>query len=133
MSFPDNTAEILIYLGYDPSDFMVAADGGGTVIREWAHADPMPTEQDINDAALGAAKHFAKEMIRSEAQSLILKKWPWWKQSNAQLGLYPAAVVEACQDDIAAVIQASNAAEDAIDAAATIEAVEAVSASWPVI
>lgn len=86
-----------------------------------------PTER------LADVKAEAKLSIREQAYSLIVGKWPIWKQSNAQMGVYPIAVLEECQGDIAAVIQASNAAEDAIDAAATIEAVEAVSASWPVI
>ena len=37
------------------------------------------------------------------------------------------------QADIAAVIAASNAAEDAVAAATTVAQVEAVTATWPVI
>ncbi len=40
---------------------------------------------------------------------------------------------DAMQAGIAATIDASNTASDAVDAALTVQAVEAVTVSWPVI
>jgi hypothetical protein len=79
--------------------------------------------------------HIAERIdaIRSEARERIEAKYPEWRQRSAALGLYPAAYVAQMQADIAAVIAASNAAEDAVDAATTNPAAEAVAAAWPVI
>lgn len=72
-------------------------------------------------------------VVRTDARQRIEAKYPEWRQRSAALGVYPAEYVAQMQADIAAVIAASNAAEDAVAAATTVEQVEAVTATWPVI
>lgn len=71
--------------------------------------------------------------IRAEARVRIEVKWPLWAQNNVALGLYNETVCTQCRADIAAVITASNLAEDAVLAATDTEAMLAVTASWPTI
>lgn len=82
---------------------------------------------------LAASKTLRLFEIRKEAAAVIEADWPTWKQNNCSLGVYPEATTAQCADDIAAVIAASNTAEDAVDAATTVAEVEAVTPSWPVI
>ena len=69
--------------------------------------------------------------IRAEAEVLILTDYPLWYQSNVANGIYTSAVGDAMTAAIAAFISASNTAEDAVDAATTPSAVEAVTPDWP--
>jgi hypothetical protein len=69
--------------------------------------------------------------VREEAQARIVASYPLWRQSNAALGLVPEAEVLVMQNFIADHIDASNAAEDAIDAATTVAQVEGVTPLWP--
>lgn len=89
--------------------------------------------QAIVDAydPLPGAKAEKLAAIRAEAQERIFALYPPWRQSNAALGLVPEADVLAMQDFIADHIDASNAAEDAIDAATTVAQVEGVTPTWP--
>ena len=82
---------------------------------------------------LSAAKAQKLTEIRAEANTIIEAKWPVWKQNNCNMGVYPATTLVECQSDIASVIQASNTAEDQVDAATTTTEVEAVTPMWPVI
>ena len=86
----------------------------------------------FNEAeVLASAKTEQQRIIRQQAASRITAKWPLWAQANCSLGIYPDATVAQCASDIAAVIAASNTAEDAIEAATTVAEVEAVTATWP--
>lgn len=118
--------------GGDGADCVVVEHNGEQYIAEWNRQEPKPDEATLLAAynPLPDAKIEKIEKIRAEAKSVIESKWPVWKQSNVALGVYEGTT---CADDIASVITASNAAEDAVDAATTVQEVEAVSAIWPVI
>ena len=54
MSYPVNTHDILIASGYEHfRDFIFCP--GGSAPLQWLHADPQPTEQQINEWATDAA------------------------------------------------------------------------------
>lgn len=69
--------------------------------------------------------------IRAEAKTRIESSYPQWRQLDAALGLLPDAYTTQMRAEIAAIIEASNTAEDVVDAATTIESVNAVEAVWP--
>ena len=51
MAYPNNLAQILILMGYEhETNFEVRddLDGNGPYFDSWAHADPQPTENDVN-------------------------------------------------------------------------------------
>lgn len=133
MALGKNTATTLVHMGYKPLIDFDAYFDGATITIDWYHAGIQPTEADIAAAELPSAKSIALQIIRAQAQDVIVAKWPIWKQINAQSGVYGPDVLQQCTTDIAAVIEASNTAEDAIDAATTPEQAEAVTATWPVI
>lgn len=50
MAYPLYTATILQLMGYEPdTDFEVWDDGAGPYIAVWLHADPEPTDTDVNN------------------------------------------------------------------------------------
>ena len=55
MSYPNDTAAALLSIGYNYDDFLVEKSSAGTFIREWHHADPQPTEQQITDTIASQA------------------------------------------------------------------------------
>ena len=55
------------------------------------------------------------------------------EQVSRSIGVYGASEQAALSTGIAATVDASNTASDAVTAATTIEAVEAVAVTWPVI
>lgn len=71
--------------------------------------------------------------IRSQARTIIMAKYPDFVQLNAANGIYPAVIADPMKADIAAVIVASNLAEDAVDTATTKAEVDAVTPNWPVL
>lgn len=133
MSLPNKTSGILKYLGHDVDKIDVMDEYGVITITRWDAPTLQPTDQEIIDAVLPYTKHVKLTQIRAEANKIIETKWPAWRQNNCALGVYPEAVAAECADDIAAVIAASNSAEDAVDAATTVQDVEAVTPTWPVI
>jgi hypothetical protein len=70
--------------------------------------------------------------INSDCRARITASWPIEKQVSATIGIYGAAELAAMTEWIDAHIDASNVACDAVDAATTLEAVEAVTVAWPV-
>ncbi len=68
---------------------------------------------------------------RAECSRRIFDRYPAGRQLSALAGLYDSANVAAMTDWIAATIAAENTAADAIEAATTVQQVEAVSVSWP--
>ena len=91
-----------------------------------------PTPAELAAAELPAAKHFAIAANRAECSRRIFERYPPGRQLSALAGLYDSANVAAMHEWIAANIAAENTAADAIEAATTVQAVEAVSVSWPV-
>lgn len=77
------------------------------------------------------AKASKKQSINDECAALIFAKWPVGRQLSCNAGMYLPAVVEQRDADVAAMIEASNTATAAVDAALTVEQVEAVTATWP--
>lgn len=135
MALPSNTGVILQHLFPQlvaNKDYSVGVVND-VVYLNWSSVEQQPTEQQIIDAELPAIKSYQKEVIRRQANEIITAKWPIWKQNNAQSGIYPAAVLLECNNDIAAVIEASNVAEDSIDSATTVTQAESVTATWPII
>jgi len=112
------------------TDYRIESPG---VIVYW-DADalgPQPTAQAIADAELPAAKAKKLADIRSEANALIVSKWPIWRQINAVADIYPQATRDEMEADIVSVVEASNAAESAVTAAESVADVGAVTATWP--
>ena len=126
-----NYGQIMLYLRPQASngvEYFAHADG-----VMWVGPGVGPTQQEIADAELPAAKSFAVAANRAEARRRILARWPLEQQSSATLGIYPQSVADTMRANIAAVIAAENDAADLIDAATTVAEVEAVVPNWPVI
>lgn len=128
-----NLATIIAYLYPNARPLVDFTIANGTIVQWDGAIGPQPTQQQIDDATLPTAKSLRVTDIRAQAQARILAKYPLWRQTNAALGVYPQAYASQMQADIAAVIEASNAAEDAVTAAADVAAVDAVNPNWPVI
>lgn len=106
-------------------------DGNGPYIAEWNRQESQPTQNEINGVTLQVAKAIKLAEVRNTAKIRIYTVYPDWRQQNAALGLLPVDYVLAMHQYIASVIQASNTAEDQIDAATTEEQVNGVIPLWP--
>ena len=83
---------------------------------------------------LAAAQAQRIAQINAECRARLIAKYGTAEeQVSRSLGIYGTAERAAMIAGIADTIDASNTATDAILAAATIEAVEAVTVAWPVI
>lgn len=121
-----------LYPGIDMlRECIVQDDGDGPRIAQWNRPEPQPTPAEIETARLPAAKAARIVAINAECQTRILARWPLEQQVSAQMGIYGAEQADACRAWIDAHIAASNTASDAVDAAATESAVEAVTVTWP--
>ena len=107
----------------------VYEDGGQYFVNIAAGGIRPVTDAEI----LAATKTYRIASIRAEARTRIEATYPEWRQRSAALGVYPPEYVAQMQEGIAAVIAASNAGEDAVDAAVDVAAVEAVTVTWPVL
>ena len=107
-------------------------DGAGPYIAQWRRPEPQPTPAELAAAELPASRQFAVAANRSECSRRIYERYPAGRQLSALAGLYDLANVAAMHEWIALNIAAENTAADAIEAATTVQAVEAVSVSWPV-
>ena len=128
-------ANILSYLFPDVDffrDCRLRDDGNGAYIAEWRRAEPQPTPAELVAAELPAAKAVYIAANRAECSRRIFERYPAGRQLSALAGLYDPGNVAAMTDWIAANISAENAAADAIEAATTVAAVEAVTVAWPV-
>lgn len=124
--------QTLQHLGYLLDvDFDAYVASGEPVIK-WLSNRPQPTTAEIEAARLPATKAARIAQINAECESRILAVWPLEKQVSALAGIYGAAQRTAMDALIAAHIDASNIASDAVTAATTVEAVEAVAVTWPV-
>lgn len=74
---------------------------------------------------------YLQSVVKAEAKQVIEKKWPLWSQNNCSLGIYSSTIIAQCKTDIAAVISASNTAEDNIANAASLDVALTIKASWP--
>ena len=71
--------------------------------------------------------------IRANAKRIIEKKYPLWFQANVSNGIYSDAVGDTMKAGIVSVITESNRCEDLVDAATTVEQINAVTPNWPVL
>ena len=69
--------------------------------------------------------------IRAEAQTVITADYPLWFQSNVALGVYDSTVGDPMKAAIAAIIVASNTAEDAVEACTTLAEIRNTTPTWP--
>jgi hypothetical protein len=116
-------------------DWIVSNDGTGQVLSYWNPAlGPQPTAQQLADAELPAAKALRIADINAECRSRLLARFgDAAEQVSRSLGIYGQAEKTALENGIAATIDASNTASDAVLAAADIATVEAVTVAWPAI
>ena len=116
-------------------DFWVQDDGDGPYLAQWNIAiGPTPTQADIDAAALPATKAQRIAAINTECRARLLARFgDPAEQVSRSIGVYGLAEKSALETGIAATIDATNVASDAVTAATTIEAVEAVTVTWPVI
>ena len=110
-------------------DVVIQAEEG---IVEWRRPEPQPTPAELAAAELPASKAAAIASNRAECSRRIFERYPAGRQLSALAGLYDGANVATMTDWIAANISAENTAADAIEAATTVQAVEAVTVAWPV-
>ena len=110
-------------------DVVIQADSG---IVEWRRPEPQPTPAEIAAAELPATKAFRIAANRAECSRRIFARYPAGRQLSASFGLYDSANVATMVDWIAANIAVENTAADLIEAATTVQAVEAVTVAWPV-
>lgn len=103
----------------------------GGSIAEWNSPEPQPTPAELAAAELPAAKAHSIATNRAECSRRIYARYPAGRQLSALAGLYDSANVATMTDWIAANISAENTAADAIEAATTVQAVEAVTVAWP--
>lgn len=111
-------------------------DGDAGAIIEWRRQEPQPTPAELAAAELPAAKAATIASNRSQCSIRIYARYPAGRQSSVALGIYSGAEAEAqaaiMKNWIADMVAAENTAADAIEAATTVAAVEAVTVAWPV-
>lgn len=110
------------------------SDGSGLQIAEWNDPRPQPSAQQIADAQLPAAKERRIGAINAECKSRLFARYgPPEEQVSRALGVYGQAERDAMSAGIAATVDASNVASNAVISAVDLAAVEAVTVTWPVI
>lgn len=129
--------EALRYI-YPDLDFrtgcLLQDDGAGVYIAAWNDPRPQPTAQQIADAQLPAAKARRIDMINAECKARLFARYGHpEEQVSRALGIYGQAERDAMQTGIAATVDASNVASNAVISAVDLAAVEAVTVTWPVI
>lgn len=113
---------------------VIVDSGAGPTISKWIRPEPQPTQAEIDAAMLPAAKGQRIAAINAECRARLIARFgPAEEQVSRSVGVYGAAEQQALASGIAATIDASNAASNAILAAADLAAVEAVTVTWPVI
>ena len=129
-----NIADKLESMGYTlERDFYVEEKGGEQLVS-WLAQSRQPTEAEIEVAAPAAAKAKRITAINAECRTRLLTRFgDPAEQVSRSIGVYGASEQSALTTGIAATIDASNTASDAVTAATTIEAVEAVAVTWPAI
>lgn len=125
----------LRHLGYALDvDFVLAEFSAGVVSIEWLSAAPQPTQSQIDAAMLPAAKAQRIDAINAECRARLIARFgPAEEQVSRSVGVYGAAEQSALKIGIELMVDAANAAQNAILAAADLAAVEAVTVAWPVI
>lgn len=108
--------------------------GEGLFIAAWNRPEPQPTQAEIDAAMLPAAKAQRIAAINAECRARLIARFgDAAEQISRSIGVYGATEQAALATGVAATIDASNTASNAVLAAADIAEVEAVSVSWPAI
>ena len=81
--------------------------------------------------SIEGARALRIKQIKKEAQTEIYKKWPLWKQINANAGIYGSNTKIAKDADVLAVIAVHDAAEAAVEATISVDDTKAVLPVWP--
>lgn len=106
-------------------------EDGGTIYVQALDGTSRPATQA---ELLSAAKSVRVDAINTECKSRLFARYgPAEEQVSRALGIYGQAERDAIEAGIAATIDASNTASNAVIAAADVAAVEAVTVTWPVI
>lgn len=106
-------------------------NGDGTYRVDFAAA---PSRLATAAEILTATKASKIDTINAECKSRLFARYgPPEEQVSRALGIYGRAERDAMSAGIAATVDASNTASNAIIAAADLAAVEAVTVTWPVI
>ena len=115
-------------------DVVLRDDGDGVYIAAWNRPEAQPTQAELDAADLPVAKSQRITAINAECRARLLARFgDPAEQVSRSIGVYGASEQAALSTGIAATIDASNTASDAVTAATTIEAVEAVAVTWPAI
>jgi len=120
--FKISMADILQH-GWAGKQWAIRGDHMDYLNLEWLDVSAKPSEQEMLDIELVAAKAKMVVAIKWEAGVRILAAYPSWKQSNCALGAYDESTTAAIKSGIASVRSASDAAEVAVAALETVEAV----------
>jgi hypothetical protein len=95
---------------------------------------PQPSAQALEDAKLPAAKVLKIAAINAECRARIISRFgDAFEQVSRTNGYYGQAERDVMDAGIPATIDASNVASNAVLAATTVAAVEAVTVTWPAI
>ena len=107
-----------------------AYEKDGEYLLETAGGPRLATQAEV----LAATKADRIAAINTECRARLLARFgDPAEQVSRTIGVYGTAEQAALSTGIAATIDASNTASDAVTAATTIEAVEAVAVTWPAI
>lgn len=130
-----SVVSVLQHLGYRPEiDFRTGDMGDGNVHVTWLSPTAQPTTAELAAAALPATKAQRIAAINTECRARLLARFgDPAEQVSRSIGVYGLAEKSALETGIASTIDATNTASDSVTAATTIEAVEAVTVTWPVI
>lgn len=106
-------------------------NGDGTYRVDFAAA---PSRLATSNEILTATKASRIDTINAECKSRLFARYgPPEEQVSRALGVYGQAERDAMSAGIAATVDASNVASNAIISAVDLAAVEAVTVTWPVI
>lgn len=89
---------------------------------DWKDAAPKPTEQEMLDVELAAAKTDRTSKVKVEARDRCLTAVPDWKQWNIGRGSYNQATMDTLNGLIDTIRTDSDTAETAIAALGTVQA-----------
>lgn len=133
------------FIGIDDAKFGVASTQAvmaalgdaiysGPTLRAILGIPPTDPNPGRPATALGAAQYDKIKAINEECRRRIFARFGTAEeQLSRSRGYYGAAETEAMDNGIPAMLDAANAAQDAILAATTTQQVEAVTVTWPAI
>lgn len=132
-----NLGDVLVYMfpGIRLSlDCEIRTIDGVVTLVNWYRHEPQPTPAEIAAAELPAAKSARIEADRQECRRRLTE---FYGDALEQGSRFAGGYGEAAQANIlagtVAARVASNTARDAVNAATTVEQVEAVTVQWPVL